>query len=117
MRCGRFALLALFVKCVKHTSVATETIDPFNIFDQQLGLNPNAQTFTPSTVVDTNTINNNDGNKSKRRRKKTRAQKKASREAASRTDGNLSKQIKIYSQNVHGIWESEKDEEGNPVKD
>ena len=77
-RFGRFALLALFVKCVKHTSVATETIDPFNIFDQQLGLNPNAQTFTPSTVVDTNTINNNDGNKSKRRRKKTRAQKKAS---------------------------------------
>ena len=80
-----------------------------NIEQQTLvQLDPNANNFIPTSKTKSNNDQEN-GKKKKRSQKRAKGRKpksgKAHREEAD-----------IYSQNIHGLFESKKDEQGKPIK-
>ena len=82
-----------------------------NINQQTLGqLNPNALNFRP-------TRNNKENNGQENGKKKKRVHKRAKGgKPRNGKDHDHQGEAAIYPQNIHGLFESEKNEQGKPIK-
>ena len=99
---------------INEDSMEGEEIQDFGTINPSiLGINPKASEFVPKRQS-----TKGGGNGQQKTTKSNRSRSQTTRKRRRKKDGDQAKRkhIKLYSQNVHGIYESRKDENNNPIK-